>query len=74
MWLVEGIKKAHIKRLIHGYRPHRSGICVYCGFSGTNDEMSEHAGEMCQENRDYFGKCETCLYPLDENNLATSVC
>ena len=25
-----------------------AGICKYCGFSGTNDQMSDHAGEMCQ--------------------------
>jgi len=22
-----------------------SGVCTYCGFSGTNDEMAEHAGD-----------------------------
>jgi hypothetical protein len=22
-----------------------AGICKYCGFSGTNDEMADHAGE-----------------------------
>jgi hypothetical protein len=25
-----------------------AGICRYCGFSGTNDAMENHAGEMCQ--------------------------
>lgn len=23
--------------------------CKYCGFSGTNDEMEKHAGDMCFE-------------------------
>jgi hypothetical protein len=25
-----------------------AGKCVYCGFTGTNEEMEKHAGEMCQ--------------------------
>ena len=25
-----------------------AGKCKYCGFVGTNDEMANHAGEMCQ--------------------------
>ena len=25
-----------------------AGKCKYCGFVGTNDEMADHAGEMCQ--------------------------
>ena len=25
-----------------------AGICKYCGFAGTNDELADHAGEMCQ--------------------------
>ena len=25
-----------------------AGICRLCGFSGTNDAMENHAGEMCQ--------------------------
>ena len=24
------------------------GKCKYCGFVGTNDELADHAGEMCQ--------------------------
>lgn len=28
-----------------------AGICKYCGFSGTNDQMADHAGEMCQEHQ-----------------------
>ena len=26
-----------------------AGKCKYCGFVGTNDEMVDHAGEMCYE-------------------------
>jgi hypothetical protein len=26
------------------------GVCKWCGFAGTNDEMESHAGEMCWEN------------------------
>jgi len=33
-----------------------AGTCKHCGFSGTNDEMMEHAGEMCHENQ----RDETC--------------
>ena len=25
-----------------------AGKCKYCGFVGTQDEMVDHAGEMCQ--------------------------
>ncbi len=42
-----------------------AGECIYCGFAGTNDQMADHAGEMCQDNFGYgdflimYG-CKTC--------------
>ena len=26
-----------------------AGICIYCGFSGTNDDMMDHAGDDCRQ-------------------------
>jgi len=28
--------------------------CKYCGYTGTNDDMAEHAGEMCHEKLPAF--------------------
>jgi len=46
-----------------------SGICKYCGFAGTNDEMVEHAGEMCQEL-----DCEYCIHCISVNNDMDMFC
>ena len=46
-----------------------AGICVYCGFSGTNDDLMEHAGENCRDER---GKMtidsQAILYPKGRND------
>lgn len=46
------------------------GICKYCGFSGTNDEMADHAGECPVMTADNSPPDEE---KLDDKNLNLSL-
>ena len=44
-----------------------AGVCIYCGFAGTNDELADHAGEcpvMCADH-------QPDDYVSEENNSET---
>ena len=46
MWVAEGLHNTQVMAYTKGRE--MAGTCKYCGFSGTNDDLMEHAGEDCR--------------------------
>ena len=46
-----------------------AGKCIHCGFVGTNDQMADHAGEMCQDNFGGRMKDNELLEKLEKYNM-----